>query len=429
MLQWLTMTICLAATILFVTNRFGGRLPGPVRVSTADEAMKNQRAIAGLIRVTAGAAAGAAVFAALYGLWPSGAFPVSLAVGELVCLADDLIHRRREFLLEEICLYLGSNMVWAPLWLCGGSVYRYGVYFALLALCLVLMVIYLESEGGWIHLQVQSRTVQYLVICLPAAVLVPEILILIACRPQTSVLALLTSTAFLLLYILTLWLQQELLRRVNAEELNRIMSRWQIEARDYMNTIRSQRHDFNLHVHALSGLIGSEKYDECRQYLEKLVSDTAAVNDIMPVKDAVVGSMLYNMRKEARRRGSDIIYNITYDMEDILCNGFECNKIIGNLLQNALDALKTPEDLAYGIHMSILKRRGYTVITSQNRFTGDRDQIARVFEPGWSTKKGHEGIGLSMVMRTAEQYGGRVYPEFEEDMIRFVVNIPNRINL
>ena len=114
-------------------------------------------------------------------------------------------------------------------------------------------------------------------------------------------------------------------------------------------------------------------------------------------------------------------------MEDISCNGFECNKIIGNLLQNAIDALQTPEDKACGIRLNILKRRGNTVIISENRFTGDADDIARAFELGYSTKKNHEGLGLSMVLRTVQQYGGRVYPEFEENIIRFVVNIPNKV--
>ena len=157
------------------------------------------------------------------------------------------------------------------------------------------------------------------------------------------------------------------------------------------------------------------------------MEDASAVNDIMPVADAVVGSMLYNMREQARRKGSDIRYHITYDMEDIVCNGFECNKIIGNLLQNAIDAMKTPEDLAFGIRASIFKRRGSTVVCVENRFTGDPASIAAAFEPGWSTKRGHEGIGLAMVLRTAEQYGGRVYPEFEDDMVRFIAAIPNRL--
>ena len=204
---------------------------------------------------------------------------------------------------------------------------------------------------------------------------------------------------------------------------------WQRESREYMNTIRSQRHDFNLHVHALTGLMDSGDYEECRAYLHRMAAEAADVNDIMPVNDAVVGSMLYRMREKARSQGTDIIYRITYDMSDTLCSGFELNKIIGNLLQNAIDAVVTEEDKTYGIHMSLFRRRGNTVITVENRFVGDRSQIQRAFEVGYSTKKHHEGIGLSMVQRTLKLHGGRIYPEFEGDRLRFVVNIPNRIRL
>ena len=229
-----------------------------------------------------------------------------------------------------------------------------------------------------------------------------------------------------LLSLLGFRVTSELLESRRREEE---MGRWQQESRDYMSVIRAQRHDYNFHLHAVVGLIGNGEYEECRRYLEKMAGEAADVNDIMPVSDAVVGSMLHNMRQEARKRGSDITYDITYDMADVLCNGFECNKIIGNLLQNALDALTTREALERGIHMAVFKRRGNTVITVENYFDGDKDQIARVFEPGYSTKHRHEGIGLSMVLRTVRQYGGRVYPEFEEDLIRFVVNIPNKVNL
>ena len=116
-------------------------------------------------------------------------------------------------------------------------------------------------------------------------------------------------------------------------------------------------------------------------------------------------------------------------MSDTLCSGFELNKIIGNLLQNAIDAAVTEEDKTYGIHMALFRRRGNTVITVENRFVGDRSQIQRAFEVGYSTKKHHEGFGLIMVQRTLKLHGGRIYPEFEGDRLRFVVNIPNRIRL
>lgn len=414
MFRWITLAIGLSASIFFAAYWLNGKYP---------------RALRWCISV----AAGMAVYAIVSAFWLEGAFLTAMLAGQLTCPVYDFIRHERQLLLPEICLYLSGDGIWLPLCLCGEDIWQYAVYLAVLVLCVSLAPIGRDDDkqpaNRRIDFSPERRKYDWMISCLPCVVLVPQALLLAIIGNLSLVSSLMLSIVFLLLNGLLLWLQREITCRLHAEYLNNAMNQWQRESRDYMNTIRSQRHDFNLHLHAVSGLINSGEYEKCQQYVQKLVSEAAAVNDIMPVSDPVVGSMLYNMREEARRRGSDIIYHITYDMEDVFCNGFECNKIIGNLLQNAIDALQTPEDKEYGIRLNILKRRGNTVIIAENRFTGEPDRIARVFEPGYSTKKGHEGIGLSMVLRTAEQYGGRVYPEFEKDKIRFIVNIPNKIHL
>lgn len=212
------------------------------------------------------------------------------------------------------------------------------------------------------------------------------------------------------------------------KQLEDSMNKWQKESRDYINVIRSQRHDFNFHVHAIVGLIENEEYEECRKYVTNVANEATHVNDIMPVHDAVVGSMLYNMRETARKKGTDITYDITYDMEHVVCNSFEINKILGNLIQNALDAMNGNEEKEAGIKVKIFKRRGNTVISVSNLFLGDKQNILRAFELNYSTKTKHEGIGLSMISKTVEKYGGRIYTEFDGDWVSFIVNIPNYVH-
>ena len=365
--------------------------------------------------------------------WKEGAFFSALIAGQAASFIYSFVCRKQKVLLAEVLLYLGSNVIWLPIVLCKQNIWNYALFFSLLLLCIALIPIDRKNNRDKSNIlsnfYIEKNKHYYILSCLPAFVLFPAILFLPVYEKLTINSAFIFSIVLLMIYALLLFLQREISERITAQELNKALNQWQQESRNYMNTIRSQRHDFNLHLHAISGLINSAEYEKCNDYIQKLVSDANAVNDIMPVSDAVVGSMLYNMREEARRCGSDIIYHITYDMEDILCNGFECNKIIGNLLQNAIDALQTQEDKDYGIHLKIFKRRGNTVISTENRFVGSPDKIACVFEPGYSTKKDHDGIGLSMVLQTAERYGGRVYPEFEEDKIRFVVNIPNKVHL
>ena len=219
-----------------------------------------------------------------------------------------------------------------------------------------------------------------------------------------------------------------IIRLYQYKQLEENMNTWQKESRDYINVIRSQRHDFNFHVHAIVGLIENGEFEECRKYVTDVANEASLVNDIMPVHDAVVGSMLYNMRETARAKGTDIHYDITYDMEHVICNSFEINKILGNLIQNALDAMHVQEEKEAGIQVKIFKRRGNTVISVSNLFLGDKNSIVRAFELNYSTKHKHEGIGLSMILKTVEKYGGRIYTEIEDDWVRFIVNIPNYVH-
>lgn len=220
------------------------------------------------------------------------------------------------------------------------------------------------------------------------------------------------------------YIQYETLKNSQEE-----MLLWQSQSKDYMNTIRAQRHDFNFHLQAILGLVENHEYEKCGEYVREMVKEANDVNDIMPISDAVVGAMLLNMRKEARQKESDIFYDITYDLNEVLCTSFECNKIIGNLIQNAIDALKSDKSKRCGIHVSIFKRGTNAIIVVENYFEGNKNDILRCFDEGFTTKKNHQGIGLAMVKRLIEVYGGRIYPEFSKDNIRFVVNIPKSVDI
>ncbi len=336
----------------------------------------------------------------------------------------------RTHLLSSAAVYAAFIAPWAAFLKCSDCKWEYALCAAGLLLCLLFALAehVLHRELAPISEQHTAKRFEALLLLLPLVSIPAAAAVTVFLTDGSYVKSAMGFGVILTVSALSLVLQDQVRQRIKAQLLNRAFTQWQQESRDYMNTIRSQRHDFNLHLNAITGLTAGGEYAELQKYVNKLVSEAAAVNDIMPVADAVIGSMLYNMREKARSKGSDIVYDIKYDLEDVACTGFECNKIIGNLLQNAIDALETPEDMANGIRCGIFKRRGAAVITVENRFTGDKAAIAKAFEPGYSTKRKHDGIGLAMVRRTVERYSGRVYPEFEDEVIRFVVNIPNTVS-
>lgn len=408
MWMWCTGALYLLGVTAFISVWVRGSLPKPL--------------------VPAAALVCGALSALVPGLEEGTRFLLLLLLGSAGYLVSCRISRLSH-ILQSASLLVCALAPWLPLLRLTHFPWEYGALWTVLFLCLLYEGASRVRQGklSSVSDQYAAQKQESLLMLLPLLILLPALALTLL--PQTcSLTAAVYMGILFLLAILLVLLQDQIRQRIRLQMLNRAFARWQQESCDYMNTIRSQRHDFNLHLHAISGLVASGEYAECGAYVQRLAAEAAAVNDIMPVADAVVGSMLYNMRETARKKGSDIYYQITYDMAEVLCSGFECNKIIGNLLQNALDALTTPEDLAYGIRTTIFKRKGCTVITVENKFDGDMDAIAKVFEPGYSTKKHHEGIGLPMVLQSVTRCGGRVYPEFEDGKIRFVVSLPNRIS-
>ncbi len=199
----------------------------------------------------------------------------------------------------------------------------------------------------------------------------------------------------------------------------------------FINVVRSQRHDYNLHVQTVASLIAQQKWEECRGYVNALVQDTNQMNAVLPVKDPAVAALIYNFRILAAQSGISLILDIRDDMADVVTSAYETNKIIGNLLQNALDELSQQSGPGT-IELSIFKRGEYCLIRVSNKVRNQdafMDRQDEIFRQGFTTKQGHDGVGLSSIQALIRSKGGDVTARLEEDIVYFVVSIPMRLTL
>lgn len=199
------------------------------------------------------------------------------------------------------------------------------------------------------------------------------------------------------------------------------------EMQSFMSVIRSQRHDYNFHVQALAGLINEGNLDECRRYVNNLVRDSAQMNTILPVKDPAIGALIFSFRTMAMEYGIELHLDIQNDMSSVVTSVYETNKVIGNLLQNAIDEVRTHKDKSFGIHLYILKRGENCIIHVANKVMPKDDPttyMEEIYQPGHTTKEGHEGIGLNSIQNLLRRYRGVVYSRLEGDIIHFIAKIP-----
>ena len=198
------------------------------------------------------------------------------------------------------------------------------------------------------------------------------------------------------------------------------------EMQIFLNVIRSQRHDYNFHVQAIAGLIQEGKLEECAKYVNALEKDSSIMNSVLPLKDPAISSMIHNFQMMAVRAGVVLNIDIQNDLAQIATSVYETNKIISNLLQNALDEVSTHKDKSYGIWLNILKRGEFCVIKVSNKLEKSRsiEEIGRIYQQGYTTKQGHEGVGLSAIKALIGRYKGTIYTNLENDIIHFVAKVP-----
>src|SRR5690606_27600733 len=94
-------------------------------------------------------------------------------------------------------------------------------------------------------------------------------------------------------------------------------------------------------------------------------------------------------------------------------NRHQLIQVMINLLQNAIDALKTHRSGADSPRIEItgmIKESGYLLSIKDNGPGIDPEDVGRIFDPFFTTKDVGEGtgLGLSICYRIMETHGGRI---------------------
>jgi len=175
-------------------------------------------------------------------------------------------------------------------------------------------------------------------------------------------------------------------------------------------------HQLGTPVSSLEGWIEMMKQDpnneKIVQELEKdvnrlrLVSDRFGKIGSIPHLEshdiiAQIQSMMDYMKKRATGRVQFSLETNGLRELPVKISGPLFDWVIENLLKNALDAMEGKGD----IHIDIQKTEGGAQIDVSDTGKGiSKQNIARIFKPGFTTKKRGWGLGLSLSKRIIEQY-------------------------
>ena len=242
--------------------------------------------------------------------------------------------------------------------------------------------------------------------------------------PLICLSAYLTVFTIMLQLVVLMQLRQQVYSLQEQIE-NIVDKQYQAELLNFMQVIRSQRHDFNFHTQTIYGMIESGQFEECKEYVNGMMETVQSTNDMLPLYHPAVSALLNTFSEMALQKGVQLKIEIHDNLQFIASSVYETNTILGNLLQNAIDELELhPENESREINLLIIKRGRYNIIKVSNQCHLTPEEMSRIFMPGFTTKKSHEGLGLANALRIAEKYDGTVYPEFEDRTVHFIARLP-----
>ncbi|MEU0137480.1 sensor histidine kinase [Streptomyces sp. NPDC006296] len=183
--------------------------------------------------------------------------------------------------------------------------------------------------------------------------------------------------------------------------------------RGLIDALRAQDHEHANRLHTLLGLLELEMHEEAVEFVTEVVGVHRATAEQVTekVQDPLLASLLVGKATVAAERGVSLRVAEETLLPDRLVDPRGLVTVLGNLVDNALDAAAGSD--ASRIEVG-LRADGRTVVL-RVRDSGpgvpadDRDAI---FMEGWSTKElpahGKRGLGLPLVRRLAERQGGSV---------------------
>ena len=181
---------------------------------------------------------------------------------------------------------------------------------------------------------------------------------------------------------------------------------------DLNREMRAQRHDFMNHIQVVYSLIEMNEPGEAMTYMDKLYGDMQRVSRMMRTACPAVNALIQAKVVEARQRGAELKLSIAAKWDDPLMPAWEICRVLANLIDNALDAATSaqlPEGEKPTVELVLGEDlRSWFFSVRNNGPAIPEKQRARIFEPGFTTKRTGQGMGLFIVNQTVTELGGRI---------------------
>lgn len=177
------------------------------------------------------------------------------------------------------------------------------------------------------------------------------------------------------------------------------------------DNIRGFRHDFGNIVQALNGYVECENQEGIKRMSNSLMQEFKQVNnmeilDPNVINNSAIYSIITNKYYLAQQNNITMDIQIMMNFKEIEKYTYEICRILGILLDNAIEAAKQCEEKIINVRFVRDYRANRNLIIIENSFNNIDIDIDKIFEKGYTSKKdssSDHGLGLWNVRKILEK--------------------------
>ncbi len=240
---------------------------------------------------------------------------------------------------------------------------------------------------------------------------------------STEYLALTMLTMFSMILICMLLLQvlntarKQARLEANMGYINRTLDAQQeqyLELTESIARTRATRHDMRHQLAVLSRYCADGEYEKLEEYIAQLSDLLAPETEVLYCHNYAVNAIVNHYFADCADRGITLDVKFDIPVETGQIKDIDLCIIMGNLLENAVEACGHAEEGKRFIHVRAKIQGNMLIIVVKNSFDGIY-QKSKAADGGYiSRKRSEEGVGLISVKAICEKYNGFVKIQISE---------------
>lgn len=165
------------------------------------------------------------------------------------------------------------------------------------------------------------------------------------------------------------------------------------------DNVRCFKHDFNNIMTTIGGYVQSEDMDGLKKYYLNLQTDCEKINNLnilnpSTINEPAIYSLLTNKYHLAESQGIKVNLEIFIDLTQLRIKVYQFTRILGILLDNAIEAANECEEKVINIAIRKDFHSDRQLLIIENTYNNKDIDTEKIYDKGYSTKENNTGLGL-----------------------------------